>query len=221
MKQKRTVKLTTSAMMIALGTAISLISEWIPFLNLPWGGTVTLGSLLPIVLISYLYGLSWGLGSAFLFSLLQMAIGFRTVSALFLPSSDSYMGVFFALCILLLDYVLAFTAVGLGGIWRNRFPARKALFWGSLAALSATYCFHVLSGTLFYGAWATWFFEESAFSEFALSKIISENVSGTGLALIYSLLYNGLYMFPEMILTSLGALAAAKLPMIQKRKKEQ
>lgn len=90
MRQDKTKKLVTSAMLIALGTAISFVSEWIPFLNLPFGGTITLASLLPLVLISYLYGIGWGVGSAFVYSLLQMAVGFRTVSALFIPDSDSY-----------------------------------------------------------------------------------------------------------------------------------
>ena len=75
----KTRKLVTSAMLIALGTAISFVSEWIPFLNLPFGGTITLASLLPLVLISWMYGLGWGLGSAFVYSLFQMAVGFKTV----------------------------------------------------------------------------------------------------------------------------------------------
>ena len=89
MRQEKTKKLVTSAMLIALGTAISFLSEYIPFLNLPFGGTVTLASLLPLVLISVLYGLPWGLLSGFVYSLLQMAVGFKTVSGLFLPNSSA------------------------------------------------------------------------------------------------------------------------------------
>ena len=82
-------KLVTSAMLIAIGTAIAFVCELIPFLNLPFGGTVTICSLLPLVVISWMYGLGWGFGSAFVYSLLQIAIGVKTVSALFLPASDS------------------------------------------------------------------------------------------------------------------------------------
>ena len=163
MKHSKTKKLVTSAMLISLGTALSLVSEWIPFLNLPFGGTITLASLLPLVLISYLYGIRWGLGSAFVYSLLQMAVGFRTVSALFIPDSDSYMGsVGIAFLILLIDYILAFPSVGLAGIFRNRLSQKWALFWGSVFALFLCYLFHTLSGAIFYGAWAEWFFLESA-----------------------------------------------------------
>lgn len=218
MTPNKTKKLVTSAMLISLGTVISLVSEWIPFLNLPFGGTITLASLLPIVLISHLYGVSWGLGSGFVYSLLQMAVGFRTVSALFLPDSDSYMGsVWMALAILLLDYILAFTLVGLGGMFRNRLSVTASLVWGSIVATALCYLSHVLSGAIFYGAWAEWFFTESAAKNFAFSPWIMEHFSGWGLATVYSFVYNGLYMFPEMILTALGGAAISKIPNLKRR----
>ncbi len=217
MRRNKTKKLVTSAMLIALGTAISLVSEWIPFLNLPFGGTITLASLLPLVFISYLYGITWGLSSAFVYSLLQMAVGFRTVSALFLPNSDSYMGsVGVALTILLLDYVLAYTSVGFAGIFRNCLSKKSAVFWGSIFVLFLCYFFHVLSGAIFYGAWAEWFFLESAAKDLAISSFVMERFSGAGLATAYSVVYNGLYMIPEMILTAFVGLATAKIPNIRK-----
>lgn len=217
MNPNKTKKLVTSAMLISLGTAISFLSEMIPFLNLPFGGTITLASLLPLVLISYLYGIRWGLGAGFVYSLLQMAVGFRTVSALFLPDSDSYMGsVGFALCILLLDYVLAFTSVGLGGIFRGKLSQKWALVWGSVVGLFLCYLFHVVSGAIFYGAWAEWFFTESAAKSFAFSAWIMEHLSGATLATAYSMIYNACYMLPEMLLTALGAAAIARIPSLKK-----
>ena len=217
MTQNKTKKLVTSAMLLSLGTAISLVSEWIPFLNLPFGGTITLASLLPVILISYLYGIRWGLGSAFVYSLLQMAIGFRTVSGLFIPNSDSYMGsVGIAFAILFIDYILAFTSVGLGGIFREKLSPVKALVLGSLFATFLCYIFHVLSGAIFYGAWAEWFFLESAAKDLAISKAIMNNFSGWQLSALYSIVYNGLYMFPEMILTALAAFTVVRLPFVRK-----
>lgn len=204
-------------MLIALGSAISLVSEWIPFLNLPFGGTVTLGSLLPLVLIANLYGTHWGLGSAFVYSLFQMAIGFRTVSGLFLPDSDSYMGsLFAALAILFLDYIAAYTSVGLSGIFRGTLSRKWSIFFGTLLGLSLCYLFHTLSGYLFYGAWAQWFFEESAAKDFAISHFVLTHFTGKGLALCYSVIYNGLYMIPEMILTAFFGLISARIPFIKK-----
>ena len=213
---KKTQKLVTSAMLIALGTAISFVSEWIPFLNLPFGGTVTLASLLPLVLISWMYGIRWGLGSGFVYSLLQMAVGFKTVSALFLPDSDSYMGAGFALLILLLDYVLAFTSVGIAGIFRNSLSKKWAIVWGSVLGLSLCYLFHVISGAVFYGAWAEWFFTESAAKDLAVSAWVMKTFSGAGLATAYSVVYNGLYMLPEILITAFCGFCIAKVPTVKK-----
>ena len=212
----KTRKLVTSAMLIALGTAISFVSEWIPFLNLPFGGTITLASLLPLVLISWMYGLGWGLGSAFVYSLFQMAVGFKTVSALFIPTSDSYVGAGVAILILLLDYVLAFTSVGLAGVFRNTLSKKWAIVWGSVLGLSLCYVFHVISGAVFYGAWAEWFFTESAAKDFAISAWVMNTFSGAGLATCYSVIYNGLYMLPEILITAFCGFAIAKIPTVKK-----
>jgi thiamine transporter len=203
-------------MLIALGTAISFISEAIPFLNLPFGGTVTLASLLPLVLISWMYGIRWGLGSAFVYSLLQMAVGFKTVSALFLPDSDSYMGACFAILILLLDYVFAFTSVGLSGIFRAHLSKQWAIVLGSVLGLSLCYLFHVISGAVFYGEWAEWFFTESAAKDLSISSWVMKNFSGAKLATVYSIVYNGLYMLPEIVVTALCGYGVAKIPTIKK-----
>jgi len=212
----KTKKLVTSAMLVALGTGLSFVSEWIPFLNLPFGGTITLASLLPLVMISWMYGLGWGLGSGFVYSLLQMAVGFKTVSALFLPDSDSYMGAGFAILILLLDYVLAFTSVGLAGVFRNRLSKKWAIVWGSVLGLFLCYLFHVISGAAFYSAWAEWFFTESAAKNFAISAWVMKNFSGTGLAICYSVIYNGLYMLPEILITAFCGYGISKIPTLKK-----
>lgn len=216
MKETKTQKLVVSAMLIALGTAVSFVSEQIPFLNLPFGGTITLASLAPLVILSYMYGIRWGLGSAFVYSLLQMAVGFRTVSALFIPSDDAYVGVGTALLILLLDYILAFTSVGLAGLFREKFPKAKALILGAALGTVLCYFFHTLSGFIFYGAWAEWFFLESAAKDLALSHWVMDTFTGSGLSLVYSIVYNGCYMIPEIIITSVAAGALSKLPRIKK-----
>ncbi len=83
-KKFNTERLVVSAVLIALATVLSLFQP----LRLPAGGGITILSMLPIVLISYRYGMAWGAASAFIFSLLQMLTGFDTVSALFLPGDN-------------------------------------------------------------------------------------------------------------------------------------
>ena len=211
-----TRKLVTSAMLVAVATALALISEFIPFLQLRFGGTLTLASMFPIILISYMYGLKWGLGSAAVYAVIQIFMGFKTVAGLFTPSSDSYMALWMALSVVLLDYFFAYTSLGLGGLFARKKGGCLRLIAGGIVAQLACYAFHVLSGFLFYGAWAEWFFGSSAAKELALSAFILEHFSGKGLALLYSLVYNGLYMIPEIILTAGVAAVAYRIPAVSK-----
>lgn len=218
MKNQNTKKLVTSAILIAMGTAISLFCEFIPFLNLPFGGTITIASLLPIVIIGYMYGPAWGFGSAFVYSLLQMLVGFKTVGALFTPTSDSYMGIAVAFGVILLDYICAFTSVGISSLFRNMKAPVRSIVVGSIVGLLACYVFHVLSGALFYGAWAEWFFTDTVFKDLSISKAIMSNLSGAGLATVYSVIYNGCYMIPEIVITAVVGAFAAKIPAIARNK---
>ena len=120
MKQSFQVRrLTLSGMMLALATVIAFVCGLIPVLNFPFGGGITIASMLPIVLISYMYGIRWGLLTGFAYSIIQVLLGHGTVAALFTPGDDSYMGIRNAILICLIDYVLAYTVLGLGGLFRR------------------------------------------------------------------------------------------------------
>ena len=214
--QQTTRRLVTSAMLIAVASVLALVSEFIPFLQLRFGGTLTLASMLPIILISYMYGLKWGLGSAAVYAVIQIFMGFKTVAALFTPDSDSYMALWMAICVVLLDYFLAYTSLGLGGIFARKKGGCLRLVLGGVVAQVICYAFHVLSGFLFYGAWADWFFTESAAKDLAISGWIMEHLSGRGLALLYSLIYNALYMLPEIVLTAAVAAPIYRIPAVSK-----
>ena len=111
----KTKTLATCAVLVAMAFVLALLSEFIP-LQLPFGGSVTLASMLPIVLISYIFGVKWGVGSAFIFAILQMILGSKTISALFLPGDEQVIW-WKAVLICLLDYIVAFTVIGLAGIF--------------------------------------------------------------------------------------------------------
>ncbi len=203
---KNTKKLTICAMMVALASALAILSMFSP-IQLPFGGSVTFGSMVPIVLVGYMFGTKWGLGSAFVFAIVQMILGASTVSSFFMPG-DSQMFWVNAVLVCLIDYILAYTALGFSGIFANKIKSTSgALCLGSIVALALRYLCHIVSGAIFFGAWAEWFFTDvagGAFGEWVLS-----HMSGGMLALFYSIVYNGLYMIPEIILT---AVIAAILP---------
>lgn len=216
MTKVNTKRLVESAILIAVSTVLILISKFFP-ISLPMGGSVTLMGMVPIILISYRYGVKWGLFSAFVFSLIQMLTGFNTVSSFFLPG-ESQMVIWKALLVCLFDYILAFTSVGLGGIFRNKYknPA-VALTFGTIVALIVRFIMHFISGFLFFGAWAEWFFSQEKLGEFG--KFVLEHMSGTSLALFYSIVYNALYIVPEIIISIIGLVVISKIPSIVQKQK--
>ncbi len=213
----KTQRMTVSAVMLALATTLALVCELIPFLNLPFGGGFTVASMLPIVIISYMYGLRWGLFTSFAYACIQILMSLimgKTVLALFTPSSDDYMGLFAAFAIVIIDYILAYTVLGLGGIFRNKIKNKVvAIVLGVVVALTLRYICHIVSGYIFYGAWAEWFFSQESF---ALGTKILGKFSGKGLALLYSVVCNGLYMIPEIIITAIAGSITANIKHIKK-----
>ena len=211
--QTKTKRLTESAMLLALAIVLELVSKaFIP--EMPFGGQVTLVAMLPVVLISYRHGVKWGFVSGVCYALLEMALGAKTVAAAFQPGyfGDSVM-IFNAIIMCLLDYLVAYTMMGLGGIFRNKIKnPGVSLMCGSLVALGARYVAHILSGYILFSGWAEWFFTQDGFPAWGASLVAS--LSPTMLGFVYSLVYNGMYMVPEIILTAIVAVLLGKVPKI-------
>ena len=206
----KTKRLTESAMLLSVAIVLEFISKmFIP--EMPFGGQVTFVSMLPVVLISYRHGVKWGLVTGVAYALIEMAIGAKTVAAAFQPG---YFGearmLFNALLMCALDYLAAYTALGIGGAFRRRLPPRTALVCGALAALSARYLCHILSGYILFSGWAEWFFTQEGFPAWGAALV--ESLSPNMLGFVYSLVYNGMYMVPEMILTAIAAALIARVP---------
>ena len=58
---QKTKRLAVSAIMLATATVLAALCALVPFLSLPFGGSFTVASMLPLVLIAYMYGTKWGL----------------------------------------------------------------------------------------------------------------------------------------------------------------
>ncbi len=171
---KTTVRLTESAVMLALSFVLSLI----PVVNMPFGGSVTLASMLPIVLIAYRHGAKWGVLVGFAGSLLQLLTGLNNLS--YATSAGA------AVMIVLFDYLIAFTTLGLGGIFRKSDSTQTAsLTAGVVLCCVLRYACHFVSGVT---VWRD------------ISIPADE-------AIVFSLSYNGAYMLPETIITVAAAVA--------------
>ena len=209
----KTRRITESAMLLAVAIVLELVSKmFIP--EMPFGGQVTLVSMLPVVLISYRHGVKWGLLTGVAYAFLEMALGAKTVAAAFQPGYfDDGVMLVNALLMCLLDYLVAFTALGLGGVFRNRIQHNgTSLLCGSLVALGARYVSHILSGYILFSGYAEWFFTQDGFPAWGAQLVSS--MSPEALGLTYSVVYNGMYMIPEMLLTAIAAFFLAKVPRI-------
>ncbi len=211
-----TKRLTESAMLLAVAIVLEFVSKmFIP--EMPFGGQVTLVSMLPVVLISYRHGVKWGLVSGVTYALLEMAIGAKTVAAAFQPGyfGDGVMLLnAFIMCVL--DYLVAFTVLGLGGAFRNKeWKPGVSLAVGSVVALGLRYVSHILSGYILFSGWAEWFFTQDGFPAWG-AKLV-ESLSPEMLGFVYSLVYNGFYMVPEILLTAIAAVLIARIPGIVKK----
>ena len=203
MKNNKLRVLVSCALLLAVSAVLSIFPK---FKFLPNGGSVTFCSMLPIILASYVFGVKQGLLTAFAFSLIQLITGF----------SGSGLGPVAFVVELLFDYLVAFTVLGLGGMYRKNSDPRRALALGSLTATVLRFLSHFISGVVVWGEYAEWFFENmSSFGENILSRF-----SGTALMMLYSAVYNGSYMIPEIIITTIAAVLIAPFAKTLKDRQE-
>ncbi len=149
-------QLTFCAMTLALGTVLSNIKVF----DFPYGGSITLLSMLVICLPGYWFGLGAGLMTGVAYGVLQLII-------------DPYVLHPWQLVV---DYLLAFGALGLSGCFTN---ARFGLLKGYALGVIGRYIFVTISGWIFFGAYA-W----EGWNPF-----------------LYSLAYNATYIFSEAAIT--------------------
>lgn len=167
--------LTECALLIAVGTVLAQIKIF----EMPFGGSVTLLSMVPFILASLRHGTRWGLLTGAVNGILQMLLGFDAPPAGTIPA---------LIGVVLLDYMLAFMVLGLAAWFAARF---KKPFVGVVAG-TAIVCFlrfvcSFLSGALLWGSYQSYY----------------EWANGMSVWL-YSFLYNGGYMLPELLLTTIA-----------------
>ena len=187
MQSKKVRIMVEGAVMLALATALSFIQIY----KLPWGGSITLLSMLPIVLFSIRRGVAMGLAVSFLFSLIQLFQGI--MDGLFGWGLTPGMLV---ACIFI-DYIFAFTVLGLAGVFRKKGTA--GWISGIAIAIALRFVMHFLSGVVIW----------KSFGE------LWEGFS-TDSSVLYSILYNGSYMLPELIITVIAAVILLNVPEVRK-----
>jgi len=141
-KNTKTLILVECAIMLGLAVALSFVKIW----TLPMGGSVTLLSMLPIVLISIKYGVKIGLPVAFLYAAVQFATGFWTAVVPWIVETHA---LFTSAA---LDYFVPFTALCLAGFFKNK--STKGWCVGIALAVAVRFLCHFVSGIVIWGQWA-------------------------------------------------------------------
>ena len=111
--------------------ALAFITSYIKIFSLPWGGSVTLCSMLFIVLVANWYGVRTGILVGFTYGMLQFL-------------QEPYVLSLFQVCC---DYVLAFAALGVAGFFAKQ---KNGLLKGYIVAVLARGAFHALGGYLYW-----------------------------------------------------------------------
>lgn len=151
-----------AAVCIAMSFALSYIS----IVKMPYGGSITPASLLPLMIFSYMFGVRKGVFAGLIYGLLQ------AIQDPWILHPAQF----------ILDYPVAFAAIGLAGMFRNvaAFKNKPQLSFalGALVASVLRFTAHLFSGVFAFGQFAEWYGFESGW--------------------VYSLCYNAMYVFPDI-----------------------
>jgi thiamine transporter len=182
LKRRENIRaLSETAMLVAIGFALSFIT-FVPF---PQGGAVTALSTLPLLLIGLRHGLKWGLLGGLAYACLELTFRF------FPPPTATPIGY---IAVVFLDYIIAFTVLGLSGLFSGN---RYGLLYAAPICLALRFLSHFFSGILIWGVFA-------------------ENLP----VWLFSLIYNGSYMGVELVLTMIvGTILLKTAPMIVRNTK--
>lgn len=151
--------LVEGAMMIAIATILSFVKV----AEMPYGGSVTAASMVPILIYAYRWGAGRGILVGVVYGLIQFMID---------PYAAHPISV-------VMDYPLAFGVLGVMGLFAHKSSNVAKIITGIVVAIGLRFVSHYLSGVIFFGMYAP------------------ENMSPYW----YSLVYNGAYLLPEMIIS--------------------
>lgn len=203
MKNTKTSIIAECGIMVALATVLSFIKVY----EAPYGGSATLMSMLPIMLVSMRRGVKCGLAAGGVYSVIQLLFGINNV--MWVPDAQGII-----LCILF-DYIIPFTAIGLAGMFMNvKFTKNEtanrvaSVLLGALAVMLIRYACHIFSGVVvWYALDLEWYADDP-------THIV--NIYGPW---AFSAIYNGTFMIWEIVITAVGAVACAFTPILTKVKK--
>lgn len=190
-KNKKLYALTECALMLALATVLSFVKLY----QAPLGGSVTLLSMLPIMFISFRFGVVRGVACGFVYSLIQLWQGSGNLA--YVPTTAGIVG-----CIAF-DYILPFTLLGLAGLfYKKQGSAAQKTY---TAVIGVAFAVVLRFACHFVGGAIVWY---------EITKVGQWNdyVQTVGMW-TYSFVYNISYLGPD---GALAILASPVIPVLEK-----
>ena len=188
MKNTKVRLLCESAILLALAIVLSFVKIW----HMPMGGSVTLCSMLPIILIGIKHGKLTGASVGLLYSLLQLVMDLPGGNVFYVGMSAGVVVI-----VALFDYIVPFTFLGFAGMFSKirteKIPALGS-YIGIVTVIIVRFLCHFITGFSVWGQWAP---------------------EGMG-KYYYSLIYNGTYLLPELGVTLVVAVILLQVPQIRK-----
>ena len=129
-----TKMLVTGAVCLAMSYLLSYLTLW----EMPMGGSVTVFSMLPLMIFSWMYGVVPGMTAGAAYGLLQL-----------IQKPEVYHWIQ-----LLFDYPIAFAMLGLSGCFRKHKDSKWALPAGIVLACFCRFLCHFFTGAVYFGQWA-------------------------------------------------------------------
>ena len=117
---------------MAIAIALATVLSYIKIFSMPYGGSVTLGSMVPILLISFRRDVKVGVTTGVTYGVVQMILD----------------GWFYSPVGMFLDYPLAFGVLGLAGLFK------KQPIFGVVVPMAGRFISHFISGVVFFGMYA-------------------------------------------------------------------
>ncbi len=176
---------TKTLVFAGITTALAYVLSYIKVSPVTYGGSITLASTFPLIVFAYFYGTLPSLLVGVAYGLLQ-----------FLQEPYVLTPVTF-----LLDYVLAFAPVCLGGIFKGKFKELPAIILGASICYGARFISHLASGMVYFLMDAVW------------ADLPAPN------AFVYSFLYQVTYLIPDFIITLLALIGVSKTGLLTRLEK--
>jgi thiamine transporter len=173
-KDARIIAELSISVAVAVAVALHYLSRsYLPFFHLPEGGSITVASMVPILWFALRRGLRWGIEAGIVFGLADLALP----GSYFITHPIE----------ILLDYPLAFGALGLAGAFK------KQPIIGVGVGIAGRFVFHFISGIVFFYTytWPGWN------------------------PVLYSAAYNATYLIPEFIISALFIYTLAKRKLLE------